>query len=276
MRRSVHDYFGTMKIPVFEGRVFSDADRAAGEILTVVNAALASRVFPGESAVGKRVQMGPTPRPDGWMRIIGVVGNIKHGSLEEEARPEIYISHYQGAPVGPFMVVRTTGDPESATSAVVAAVKALGGTPPSNVRTMEALRRESVGERRFVMWLTGAFGVVALLLTAVGVYGVVALVVSERTAEVGIRLALGASPTQMWSMLVSHAAALGAVGVALGLGAAVLLTPLAERLLFGVSSTDPLTFVGVGGVLLLMVVVAAAVPARRTRSVDPAEALRAN
>lgn len=276
MRRSVHDYFATMQIPVLEGRVFSDTDRTASEIVTVVNAALASRVFPGESAVGKRVQMGPTPRPDGWMRIIGVVGNIKHGSLEEEARPEIYISHFQGAPVGPFMVIRTAGDPESVTSAVIAAVKALGGTPPSNVRTMNTLRSESVGERRFVVWLTGAFGVVALLLTAVGVYGVVALLVSERTAEVGIRLALGASPTQMWSMLVSHAAVLGVVGVALGLGAAMLLTPLAERLLFGVSSTDPLTFVGVGALLVLMVVASAAVPARRTRSVDPAEALRAN
>ena len=276
MRRSVHDYFGTMKIPVLEGRVFTDDDRSAGEALTVVNAALAASVFPGESAVGRRVQMGPTPRPNAWMRIIGVVGNVKHGSLEEHAKPEIYISHLQGPPGVPFMAVRTTGNPAAATSAVIAAVTSFGGNPPSNVRTMDDLRRESVGERRFVMWLTGSFGVVALLLTAVGVYGVIALLVSERTAEVGIRLALGASPTQVWSMLVSHAATWGVVGVTLGLGAAALLAPLAERLLFGISPTDPVTFVGVGALLLLMAVVAAAVPARRARSVDPAVALRAN
>ena len=276
MRRAVHDYFGTMKIPVLEGRVFSDEDRSAGEIITVVNAALASSVFPGESAIGRRVQMGPTPRPDGWMRIVGVVGNIKHGSLEEEAKPEIYISHFQGAPTGPFMAVRTTGDPAAATSAVIAAVKASGAVPPSNVKTMDALRSESVGERRFVMWLTGAFGAIALLLAAVGVYGVIALLVSERTAEVGIRLALGASPGQVWSMLISHAAVLGAVGVALGLGAAALLAPLATSLLYGISPTDPLTFAGVGLMLLVIAIVAAAIPARRAMAVDPADALRAN
>lgn len=275
MRRAVHDYFGTMKIPVLEGRVFTDEDRSAGEIITVVNAALASSVFPGESPIGRRVQMGPTPRPDGWMRIIGVVGNIKHGSLEEEDKPEIYISHFQGAPVGPFMAIRTAGDPAAATSAVIAAVKTFGGAPPSNVRTMEALRSESVGERRFVMWLTAAFGIIAVLLAAVGVYGVIALLVSERTAEVGIRLALGASPGQVWSMLISHAAILGAVGVALGLGAGALLAPLATRLLYGISPIDPLTFAGVGLLLLVIAVVAAAIPARRAMAVDPSEALRA-
>ncbi|MCC7186378.1 MAG: ABC transporter permease [Acidobacteria bacterium] len=274
MRRSVHDYFGTMKIPVLEGRVFTDADRSAGEALTVVNAALASSVFPGGSAIGRRVQMGPNPTPNAWMRIIGVVGNVKHGSLEEEPKPEIYISQLQGPPGVPFMAVRTAGDPEAATSAVIAAVNSFGGNPASNVRTMEALRHESVGERRFVMWLTGSFGVVALLLAVVGIYGVIALLVSERTSEVGIRLALGASPGQVWSMLVSHAATLSVYGVVIGLGLAVVLAPLASRLLFGVSPTDPLTFAGVGFLLLVMAVVAAAVPARRAMGVDPAVALR--
>jgi putative ABC transport system permease protein len=276
MRRSVHDYFGTMKIPVLEGRVFTDEDRFATESLTVVNAALASSVFRGESAIGQRVQMGPNPRPDAWMRVIGVIGNIKHGSLEEEAKPEIYISHFQRAPGLPFMAIRTAGDPAAATSAVIAAVNSFGGNPPSNVRTMDALRSESVGERRFVMSLTGSFGVIALLLAAVGVYGVFAVLVSERTAEVGIRLALGASPRQVGSMLVSHAVLLGGIGVTLGLGAAAFLAPLAGRLLFGISPTDPATFAGVGALLLLMAVVAVALPARRAMSVDPAVALRAN
>lgn len=275
MRRAVHDYFGVMNIPVVDGRGFTDEDRAAGELIAVVNAALAARVFPGESPVGQRVQMGATPRPDGWLRIVGVVGNIKHANLEEEPEPEIYISHFQGAPVNPFMAVRTDGEPGAVTSAVIAAVKASGALPPSNIRTMNALRSESVAERRFVMWLTGAFGIVALLLAAVGVYGVMALLVSERTSEVGVRLALGATPTQVWSMLLSHAALLGAIGVALGLGAAAVFAPMASRLLFGISPVDPVTFVGVGLLLLATAVMAAAIPARRAMAVDPADALRA-
>jgi putative ABC transport system permease protein len=275
MRRSVHDYFGTMKIPVLEGRVFSDEDRSVGERIAVVNAALASTVFPGESAIGRRVQMGANPQPHAWMRIVGVVGNVKHSSLEEDPKPEIYISHLQGPPGVPFMAVRTAGDPTAVTSAVIAAVNSFGGDPPSNVRTMEALRSESVGERRFVLWLTGAFGVVALLLAAIGVYGVIALLVSERTAEVGVRLALGASPTQVWSMLVSHAAVLSGVGVLLGLTGGFLAAPLAGRLLFGVSPSDPFTFAVVGGLLFVVAVVAAGLPARRAMQVDPATALRA-
>ncbi len=276
MRRAVHDYFGTMKIPVLDGRVFGDADRSAGERLAIVNAALASQLFPGESVVGRRVQMGANPTPTGWMRIIGVVGNVRHTTLEETPEPEIYISHLQGPPTSPFMAVRTNGDPAAVTSAVVSAITSMGVNPPSNVRTMDELRSESVGERRFVLWLTGAFGVVALLLAGVGVYGVVALMVSERTAEVGIRLALGASPGQVWSMLVSHAAMLGAGGVAIGLIAGAMLAPLAENLLFGVSPTDPFTFAGVGALLLSVAVVAAALPARRAMKVAPSDALRAH
>ncbi len=276
MRRAVHDYFGAMKIPVLDGRVFVDADRSSGERLAIVNAALASQLFPGESVVGRRVQMGANPTPTGWMRIIGVVGNVRHTSLEETPEPEIYISHLQGPPTSPFMAVRTNGDPAAVTSAVVSATTSMGVNPPSNVRTMDELRSESVGERRFVLWLTGAFGVVALLLAGVGVYGVVALMVSERTAEVGIRLALGASPGQVWSMLVSHAAMLGAGGVAIGLIAGAMLAPLAENLLFGVSPTDPFTFAGVGALLLSVAVVAAALPARRAMKVAPSDALRAH
>lgn len=278
MRRAVHDYFGTMRIPVRAGRVFTDEDRTAGEGLAVINEALLARVFPGESGqavVGRRVQMGATPTPNGWLRVIGVVGNVRHTSLEETPEPEIYISHLQGPPSSPFMAIRVAGDAAAATSAVRDAVKSLGADPPSNVRTMEDLRAESVGERRFVMWLTGVFGVVALLLAGVGVYGVIALLVSERTAEVGIRLALGASPGQVWSMLVSHAAVLGAIGVSVGLVAGYVLAPLARTLLFGVSPTDPATFLGVAVLLFLVAVTAAALPARRARHVDPASALRA-
>jgi predicted permease len=274
MRRSIHDFFGAMRIPVIEGRVFNDADRSAGERLAVINAALAAKVFPNESPLGKRVQMGANPAPDSWLRIIGVVGNVRHSSLEETPKPEIYISHFQGPVLGPFIALRTTGDPAALTTGVRATLKAMGVDPPANVRTMDELRSESVGERRFVLWLVGAFGVVALLLAGIGVYGVISLVVAERTGEVGVRLALGASPGQVWTMLVRQAAALGAVGVALGAGAAFVMTPLAAALLFGVSPADPLTFAGVASLLMLIAIAAGALPARRAMKVDPATALR--
>lgn len=274
MRRSLHDFFGTMRIPVIEGRVFNDDDRSAGERLAVINAALAARVFPNESPLGKRVQMGANPTPDSWLRIIGVVGNIRHSSLEETPKPEIYISHFQGPVFGPFIALRTTGDPAALTAGVRATLKALNMDPPSNVRTMDELRSDSVGERRFVLWLVGAFGVVALLLAGIGVYGVISLVVAERTGEVGVRLALGASPGQVWTMLVSQAAALGAIGVGIGAIAALVLTPLAAAMLFGVSPADPTTFIAVSLLLILIAIAAAAVPARRAMKVDPATALR--
>jgi predicted permease len=275
MRRAVHDYFGAMQIPVAEGRVFTDEDRRATEFLTVINQTLAARVFPGQSPIGQRVQMGANPRPENWMRIIGVVGDIRHTSLEEVPQPEIYISHLQGPPTSPFMAVRTTVEPGSVAASVREVVRSLGADAPANVRTMEELRSESVGERRFVVWLTLAFGVVALTLAAVGVYGVIALLVSERTSEVGIRLALGASPGQVWSMLVRQAATLGAIGVALGLAAGLLAAPLAAGMLFGVSAADPWTFGAVGALLLAIATIAAAIPARRAMAVDPATALRA-
>ncbi|MEO6222823.1 MAG: ABC transporter permease [Vicinamibacterales bacterium] len=274
MRRSVHDFFGTLRIPVLDGRVFNDSDRSAGERLAVINAALAAKVFPNESPLGRRVQMGPNPTPDGWLRIIGVVGSVKHSSLEEIPQPEIYISHLQGPPSGPFMAVRTSADPAALMAGVRDTLKTMSVDPPSNMHTMDELRRESVGERRFVLWLVGGFGVVALLLAGIGIYGVISLVVAERTTEVGVRLALGARPGQVWSMLVTQAATLGAFGVAIGAGAAFVMTPLVASMLFGVSPADPLTFAGVSTLLIVIAISAGALPARRAMKVDPATALR--
>jgi predicted permease len=274
MRRAVQDFFGTMSIPIVEGRAFSDTDIIGSELVAIVNTALAAKVFPNESPVGKRVQMGPNPTPDNWLRIVGVVGSVRHSSLEETPQPEIYISHRQGPPTGPFMAMRTSGDPAALMTGVRAALKDMNVDPPSNMRTMDELRSESVGERRFVLWLVGAFGVVALLLAGIGVYGVISLVVAERTSEVGVRLALGASPGQVWKMLVAQAATLGAIGVAIGAIGAFVLTPLAAAMLFGVSPADPMTFVAVSLLLIVIAIAAAGVPARRAMKVDPATALR--
>jgi ABC-type antimicrobial peptide transport system permease subunit len=238
----------------------------------VVNSTLASRLFPNEDPIGKRVRFASPNQP--WMTIIGVVGDIRHGSLEEVPRPELYITYRQGPPVGPFLVIRTAGEPAALATAVRQAIRDLGADPPMDVRTMEAIRSASVGTRRFVLSLVGAFGVLALGLASLGVFGVITLVAAERTTEVGIRLALGATPTQVLRMLLAHAVKLAAAGILIGMIVAMAISPLIEAQLFGVQRLDPLTYAAVATGLLVMAVFAAYVPARRAMSVDPAHALR--
>lgn len=273
MRRAIGDYFGAMGIPIVSGRAFRPEDRAASGGLAVVNEALAARLFPGESAVGHRVTMGAGPNP-AWLEIIGVVGNVRHGSLEEAPRPELYISYYQGAPGGPFMALRTQVDPASVVPEVRAAMLELGADPPYGVRTMSDLRSHALGERRFVLLLVGIFCALALMLAAIGVYGVVALLVGERTAEMGVRFALGARPSQVLAMLLGQALRLAVAGTAAGLVAGVLLARLAAALLYGVEPLDPVTLAAVPLMLLAIVLLAAFIPARRAARIDPVTALR--
>ena len=273
MRRAVFDYFEAMKIPVLRGRTFTRDDHAQAPAATIVNDVLAARLFPGEDAVGKRIRFASATNPR-WMTIVGVVGSIRHGSLEEVPRPEFYISYRQGPPVGPFVVLRTSGDPLQLSAAVRQVVRDMGADPPRDVRTMDAIRSGSVAQRRFMMVLVGVFGVIALGLAAMGVFGVVTLIAAERTAEVGIRLALGATPSQVLSLVLAQAVRLAAVGIVLGGLVSLALTPILKAQLFGVSATDPVTYLGVALVLLATAIAGALVPARRAMSVDPASALR--
>lgn len=274
MRRSVGDYFTAMNIPVLKGRVFADSDRTATGGLAVVNGALASQVFAGEEVVGRRVKMGPPAPSAPWLEIIGVVGDVRHTSLEEPPRPEIYISYLQGPPTSPFMAVRTSGDPAALAQTVRDTAVSLGADPPFNVRTLAGLRAESMALRRFTVLLSGLFGLLALVLAAVGIYGVLSLVVAERTGEVGVRMALGAAPSQILSMLVGYAGRLGATGVILGLGAGLVLARVARSLLFGIQPTDAVTFVAVPVLLFAIALAAAAIPARRAAKISPTEAMR--
>jgi putative ABC transport system permease protein len=272
MRRAVFDYFETMQIPVVRGRSFTRDDHSSAPTAVVINSAFAARLFPNEDPIGKRMRFASPNQP--WMTIIGVVGDIRHGSLEEVPRPEFYITYRQGPPVGPFLVVRTAGDPAALATAVRQAVRELGADPPMDVRTMEAIRSASVGTRRFVLSLVGVFGVLALGLASLGVFGVITLIAAERTTEVGIRLALGATPTDVLRLLLSHAVKLAAAGILIGTLAAMAISPLLEAQLFGVPRLDPLTYATVALALLLMAILAAYVPARRAMRVDPAHALR--
>ena len=272
MRRSVFDFFAAMQIPVIRGRGFSRTDDGSVPPVVVVNTTLATRVFGDEDPIGKRVRFGPGEPP--WMTIVGVVGSIKHGTLEEVPKPELYINYRQGPPTSPFVVLRTKDDPASLAGAVRQALRDLGAESPTDVRTMEAIRGRSVAGRRFVLLLVGLFGVLSLALAALGVFGVITLVATERTTEVGIRLALGATPSQVMTLIVTQALHLAAAGIVVGGVVALIVAPLLKAQLFGVAATDPVTFAGVALMLALTATAAAMLPARRAMRVDPAHALR--
>ncbi|HYN09986.1 MAG TPA: ABC transporter permease [Vicinamibacterales bacterium] len=272
-RRAVFDYFGTMGIPLLRGRLFGPEDVVGGPSVAVANTVFASRVFPGEDAVGKRIRLGGSTGP--WTEIVGVVGSIKHRNLEETPRPELYVSYRQNPPVSPFIAIKTAGDPATLAPGVRQAIREAGADPPTDVRTMEQIRSSSVGERRFVLLLVGLFGGVTLVLAGLGVYGVITLIAAERTTEVGIRLALGASPMQVLSLVIGQAVRLAMIGITLGAIAALALAPLFAWQLFGIGATDPLTYITVALALALTAACAALVPARRAMRIDPATTLRA-
>lgn len=274
-RRAVDDFFGAMRMPITRGRGFTREDGPAAPPVAVINEAMAARLFPAGDAVGRRIRTGPTPARNPWMTVVGVVGNVRHTSLDQRPAPELYIPHRQGPPVTPFLVLRTSGPPEAIVDTVRASLHAFDrGLALFDVRTMLDVRAESVAPRRFVLTLVAGFGVLALLLAAVGVYGVMALVVGERTRELGVRLALGAAPGAVLRMVLAYAARLALAGIVAGLAAAALLSPLLAPHLVGIRAHDPLTFALVPLALLAVATLAAAAPAWRAMRIDPAHAMR--
>ncbi len=271
-RRSVGDYFQTMGIPIVRGRTFTEADHRTAPPVCLINQVLAGRLFPGEDPVGHRVRIGQT-QP--WMTIIGVVGDVKHGALDEELAPEMYVTHMQGSLVSPYMAIRTTGEAATMMDAVRAEALAIDrDLPVYRLQTMESVRSDSMAERRFVLVLVALFGVLALALAAIGIYGVMSLLVSERTQEVGVRLALGAHPSHVLRMLVAQATRLAATGVAIGVVLSFAVMPLLGSQLYAVRPRDPLTMIGVPLILVGVAILAALVPARKAMRVDPVQALR--
>jgi putative ABC transport system permease protein len=271
-RRAIGDYFQTMGIPILAGRTFTDADGASATPVCVVNRTLASKLFPGEDPIGRRVRGSPT-QP--WLTIIGVIGDIRHGALDEPPLPELYVSHLQGQVVSPFMVLRTAGDATDWIDLVRAEARAIDSTlPVYRIQTMESVRSESVAQRRFLLLLVGFFGALAMILAALGVYGTMSVLVSERTQEVGVRLALGASPAEVVRMLVLQAVRLAGVGALAGVALSLGTMPLLSSQLYGVQPRDPMMLTVVPAVLVLVAVLAAIVPARRAMRIDPTHALR--
>jgi putative ABC transport system permease protein len=271
-RRSLGDYFQTMGIPLIKGRFFNDSDTATTSPVCLINQALAAKMFGREDPVGKGIRNSQTA--PAWT-IVGIVGNVKHGALDEELQPEMYVSTAQGSMVNPFIAMRTTGDAAGMIDLVRAEARAIDrDLPIYSIQPMEVVKAESVAQRRFILLLVGLFGVLALTLAAIGVYGVMSLLVSERTQEVGVRLALGAHPTDVLRMLVAQATRLTSLGVAIGIALSLVLMPLIGGQLYAVQPRDPLTLTGVPLTLVIVALLAALIPARRAMRVDPVQALR--
>ena len=274
IRVSTPTYFQTMGIPLLKGRGLSEQDMHSPVEVAVVNEAFAQSVFPGQDPIGKYItDFGPLMDR---IQIVGVVGNVRHADLETAPRPEIYLSFGQAHWPSAFMVVRSkTSDPLALTSAAQSAVSSVNkDVPLANLRTMQDMVAGSVLRRKFAMWLLSIFAGLAVLLAAIGLYGVMSYTVSQRTHEIGIRMALGAKKADVVQLIVSQGMKLAALGVAAGIVAALLLTHLMASLLFGISARDPVTFGSLTALLAVVALIANYVPARRATRVDPMVALR--
>jgi putative ABC transport system permease protein len=271
------DYFRALNIPVVRGRAFTERDNDAAPLVMMINQALARRDFPGEDPVGKRINFGNTDRSGQpvWFEIVGVAAAVRSLELAEEPQPEFYFSHLQDTFAEMSLVIRAAAEPEGLAAAVRQAAAEVDPTQPvSKVEAMEHVVSEAVSQPRFNLLLLGLFGGLALLLSAAGIYGVTAYSVAQRTAELGIRMALGAQAHDVLKLILGQGLRLICGGVVLGLATALALTRLMKSLLFGVSATDASTFAAVALLLTAVALAACWIPARRATKVDPLIALR--
>jgi len=245
--------------------------------VVMINQATADRDFNGENPIGKRVNFGSTDNNGQpvWVEIVGVAGNIRSIELQEAPEPEIYTCALQDPFVTMSVVLRTTVEPATLAATVRQTAQEVDRAQPvSNIRTMENLVSDAVTQPRFNLILLGIFGAIALVLSASGIYGVMAYTVTQRTHEIGIRMALGAGSGDVLRMVMKQGLRLAVTGIGCGLLASFLLTRYLASLLFSVSATDPLTFAAVAVFLAAVALVACFVPARRAAKTDPMVALR--
>jgi len=267
------EYFQTMKIPLLSGRYYDARDGEEGQQVTIVNQAFAKRFFPSGDALGKRVSFGCE---DGLCRtIVGVVGNIRQESITDEVSPEIYVPFAQTRVNSMTLLVRTTSDPLALARSVRNEVLAIDRNQPVyDVKTLAQRVDEAVAVSRSLMVLFAAFALLALVLGAVGIYGIVSYSVTQRTHEIGIRMALGARAANVLSLIMKNGLTLVLTGIVIGVGSAFMLTRFLTTLLFGIEPTDSVTFVVVSTVFFVIAMVAALIPAMRATRVDPVIALR--
>ena len=273
LRSASPEYFPTLGIPLVTGRLFTPSDGPNSPQVAIVNQTLARRYFPTETAVGKRIS---ADTGETWITIVGVVGDVRHYGLQSEPTDEVYLPFAQLPIRESTFLVRTTADPAAMARRIGEEVLAIDpGQPIANVQTLEEVRGEALANPRLTTTLVLLFALLALCITAAGLGGVVAFSVSQRTQEIGVRMALGAGRGEVLGMVLREGLRLVVLGLVLGALAAVLLGRLITGLLYHVETTDPITFAGMGLVLVLIAAVACLVPARRAATVDPLVALRA-
>jgi len=266
------DYFRTMGIPLKQGRDFGDNDRDGLPSVAIVNETFARRYFPNEICLGRRVSSWVHKKD--WLTIVGIVGDTRH-RVEKEPDPQIYVPYLQDGQPYMTLLVRTAGNPrlwEGAVRRQVASVDK--DQPPHDFATLEQLQAASHTSRRVNLLLLSAFAGLGLILASVGIYGVVSYSVSQRTHEIGVRTALGASPGAVFKLVVGQGLRSALIGTAIGVVASLAITRLLQTMLFGVKPTDPATFFAVGLLLSGVALLACYIPARRATKVDPMEALR--
>lgn len=270
-------YFATMAIRLENGRTFTNADGPSAQRVCVVSREAVKRYWPGAGAdpIGRQVKLGDAKSSEPWLTVVGIVHDVRHSGLNANLLPMIYVPIAQQALPNMTVVIRASGDPLKAVAAARAELTELdAGLTATGVQTMEKRIGESIVGERFMSWLLGVFGMLALTLSAVGIYAVVSYAVTERTREIGIRMALGARHQQVLRMVIRQGLRLAGAGIAIGLAGAFGLTQLLSEMLFGVTAADTLTYVALCVLLASVAALASLIPARRATRVDPLIALR--
>jgi len=265
------DYFRTMGIPLRRGRLFGEQDRSGADSVALINETLARRFWPGEDPIGHRIRfMGGDP-----MTIVGIVGDVRHNGPAHDVGTQLYVPYAQWPSGLLFLAVRTASDPLRLASAVRAEVRQMDpGLPVARLRTMEQALSDWVAGPRIITILLGSFAAFALVLASMGLYGVTAYSISQRTHEVGVRMALGAGRLDVVRLVLGDAILLVLAGLAVGLAGAFAVTRVLSSLLYRVTATDPTIFTAVPVLLTAVAVLAGYLPARRAARIDPVEALR--
>ena len=267
-----------MKVPLWQGRYLTRQDNQQSLPVAVINETMARQYWPGQSALGRRFKLGDPNEDIPWVEIVGIVGDVRQMGLDEAVKAEMYLPYQQVKQpwfIPRDLAIRTTGESSRLVGAVRQAIRDVDPDQPiSNVATMSELLGEEAGQRRLGMIMLAAFSVLALLLASIGIYGVLAYFVTQHTNEIGVRLALGATPRNILLMIVKRGMGLTLLGISIGLAASFALTRLMTSLLFEVKAVDPLTFLFVPLLLAVAALLACSIPARRAMKVDPLVALR--
>jgi putative ABC transport system permease protein len=269
-----------MNIPLIKGRTFTKADASSAPPVVIISKSFARRFFPNEDPLGQHITFADPAAAAPWPTIVGVVGDVRDLALDADPDIEIYAPYQQSVlPYNPLpymsLVVATVGEPSSLSSAVLAEIHEIDkNLALPEMEPMTAVYSASISARRFNTLLLGIFAGIATILAAIGIYGLISYLVTRRTHEIGVRMALGAEPRNILALIVGRGLLLAMFGVIIGLAGALAVTRVLAKMLFGVTTTDLATFAGVSALLIGIVLVASYVPARRAMRVDPMIALR--